>query len=149
MENPWTEIQERPIDDENKLIPDYYIDRPVYPQFQGIKFQPTPEYKPKEPGVDVETQVVDHELFDYYLEVEPILQVLVGRTIEQSRIELCEDYERHQEMLHRVTIKLWCQKLIDGIRKEEKRRIDGYSKKRGPLFKKTSRKAKKRASTQN
>jgi hypothetical protein len=29
MENPWNEVHDRPIDDENKLIPDYYIDRPV------------------------------------------------------------------------------------------------------------------------
>jgi len=36
---------------------------------------------------------MDPELFDYELEVEPILQVLVGKSLEQARIEVIEQYE--------------------------------------------------------
>ena len=32
-------------------------------------------------------------MFDYENEVEPILQVLVGKSIEQARIEVIEGYE--------------------------------------------------------
>ena len=28
-ENPYIELVDRPVDDEGKIIPDYYIDRPV------------------------------------------------------------------------------------------------------------------------
>mmetsp|Transcript_35845 Transcript_35845/g.32242 ORF Transcript_35845/g.32242 Transcript_35845/m.32242 type:complete len:85 (-) Transcript_35845:1132-1386(-) len=42
-ENPYIELVDRPVDDEGKIIPDYYIDRP-----------PTPEYRPKSPGREVE-----------------------------------------------------------------------------------------------
>ena len=36
-------------------------------------------------GVDAATQVEDGELFDFDAEVEPILEVLVGKTLEQVR----------------------------------------------------------------
>ena len=58
---------------------------------------------------------MDRELFDYRREVEPILQVLVGRTLEQSRIELVEDYERTQENLHRVIFLSVSSEVLDGI----------------------------------
>jgi len=70
--------------DENMIEPDYYIDRP-----------PDAVYIPDEEGVDKAIQLnnVDPDLFDYNVEVEPILQVLVGKSIEQARIEVIEDYE--------------------------------------------------------
>lgn len=42
------------------------------------------------------TQIYNHEIFDFETEAEPILQVLVGRSIECSRIELIEEYEREE-----------------------------------------------------
>lgn len=36
---------------------------------------------------------VDPDLFDFDLEVEPILQVLVGKSLEQARIEVIELHE--------------------------------------------------------
>lgn len=50
---------------------------------------------PDEEGVDKAIQLnnIDPDLFDYNLEVEPILQVLVGKSLEQARIEVIEDYE--------------------------------------------------------
>ena len=70
----------------------YYIDRP-----------PTPHYIPLPPGVDKVTQIerYDWDLHDFDVEVEPILEVLVGRTLEQSRIELVEEWEDQVWKQHR------------------------------------------------
>lgn len=69
----------------SEIPPDFYVDRPK-----------TPEFIPNEKGIDKETQVVDTELFDFELEVEPILQVLVGKSCENARIEVVEEWEQDQ-----------------------------------------------------
>lgn len=71
--------------DEDQLEPDYYIDRP-----------PSPIYIPNPDGEIKSTQIEDRDpdLFDFNLEVEPILQVLVGKALEHAQIECIEDYER-------------------------------------------------------
>lgn len=51
-----------PVEDERFINIDFYVDRP-----------PTPEFKPLEPGIDVECQVEDYELFDFDIEVESVL----------------------------------------------------------------------------
>jgi len=61
---------------------DPFLDRP-----------PSPLYIPAKTGVDVETQIEDGELFDFDLESKPILEVLVGKTIEQSLMEVMEEEE--------------------------------------------------------
>ena len=43
---------------------------------------------------------VDPDLFDFNLEVEPILQVLVGKSLEQARIEVIERHENGVLALH-------------------------------------------------
>ena len=63
-------------------------------KFQIYKIKPTPEYKPLPKGVDVATQLEDRELFDFDLEAQPILQVLIGRCLENSKMELIEEYEK-------------------------------------------------------
>ena len=48
-------------------------------------FQPRPEtppYVPKKTGIDKITQIEDYDLFDYDREVQPILNVLLTKTIE-------------------------------------------------------------------
>jgi len=70
----WLELDDRyNMVDENMLEPDYYIDRP-----------PSATYIPDEEGNDIAIQVhnYDPDLFDYEMEVEPILQVLVGKALE-------------------------------------------------------------------
>ncbi|RKO93328.1 radial spoke protein 3-domain-containing protein [Blyttiomyces helicus] len=62
---------------------------------------PSPLYIPQKSGVDVATQVYDGELFDFDYEVAPILEILVGKTIEQALMEVHEEEElellrRHQ-----------------------------------------------------
>ncbi|KAJ3388152.1 Radial spoke head protein 3 [Entophlyctis sp. JEL0112] len=62
---------------------------------------PSPLYIPQKSGSDVATQIYEGELFDFDFEVEPILEVLVGKTLEQALMEVAEEDElevlkRHQ-----------------------------------------------------
>ena len=80
---------------------DAFLDRP-----------PTPLFIPAKTGLDVATQIQEGDvsivmnitssmmyvvlflqLFDFDLEVKPILEVLVGKTIEQSLVEVMEEEE--------------------------------------------------------
>jgi len=61
---------------------DAFLDRP-----------PSPLFVPAKTGVDVETQILEGELFDFDIEVKPILEVLTGKTIEQSLLEVMEEEE--------------------------------------------------------
>ena len=48
---------------------------------------------PKKTGIDEETQIWDYELFDYDWEVNPILNVVVDKTLEQALLEVEEETE--------------------------------------------------------
>lgn len=61
---------------------DPFLDRP-----------PSPLFIPAKTGTDVATQIEDGELFDFDLEVKPILEVLVGKTCEQALMEVMEEEE--------------------------------------------------------
>ncbi|CAI5684008.1 radial spoke head protein 3 homolog [Oreochromis niloticus] len=61
---------------------DPFLDRPA-----------TPLFIPAKSGKDVETQIEEGELFDFDVEVQPVLEVLVGKTIEQSLLEVMEEEE--------------------------------------------------------
>jgi len=61
---------------------DAFLDRP-----------PTPLFIPAKTGIDASTQILEGELFDFDLEVKPILEVLVGKTLEQSLLEVMEEEE--------------------------------------------------------
>lgn len=67
---------------EKEALTDFYIDRPVDRLFVYRK-----------DGVDQEAQIWEGDLFDFDTEVEPILQALLGKTIEQSRMEVLEEEE--------------------------------------------------------
>lgn len=54
---------------------------------------PSPAYIPKKTGVNVGTQIEDGDLFNFDLEVEPILRVIVTKTLEQARLEIEEQEE--------------------------------------------------------
>merc|ERR1719387_1361275 len=63
---------------------------------QTDEFLPEPppqEYLPQKTGIDAFTQVEDGELFDFNVEVEPLLDVLVNKTLEQSLMEVEEEHE--------------------------------------------------------
>ena len=53
----------------------------------------TPRFMAKKRGVDKKTLVEDNELFLFDEEVEPILSVLCGKTLEVSRMEVLEEEE--------------------------------------------------------
>jgi len=56
--------------------------------------EPPPEhFVPQKTGIDVHTQVEDGEIFNFDFEVEPILDVLVNKTLEQSIMEVEEEHE--------------------------------------------------------
>ncbi|CAN9500186.1 unnamed protein product [Ophioblennius macclurei] len=61
---------------------DAFLDRPASPLFI-----------PAKSGKDVETQIEEGELFDFDLEVQTVLEVLVGKTMEQSLLEVMEEEE--------------------------------------------------------
>ncbi|XP_078503118.1 radial spoke head protein 3 homolog [Lissotriton helveticus] len=61
---------------------DAFLDRP-----------PTPLFIPAKTGADVATQIEEGELFDFDIEVKPMLEVLVGKTIEQALLEVMEEEE--------------------------------------------------------
>mmetsp|Transcript_78924 Transcript_78924/g.218372 ORF Transcript_78924/g.218372 Transcript_78924/m.218372 type:complete len:460 (-) Transcript_78924:97-1476(-) len=85
------ELTERTVEFEAETQTDFLLDRPASPLFMPAKI-----------GVDIETQIEDGELFDFDVECEPVLEVLVGKTLEQSMMEVLEEEEleslrRHQE----------------------------------------------------
>lgn len=58
-----------------------------------VEYIPEQLYIPKKTGIDAFTQVENDELFNFDREVEPIIQVLVTKTIEQSLLEVEEEVE--------------------------------------------------------
>lgn len=90
-QNDWAELDDyENMADEYELEPDYFVDKP-----------PTPVFMENPKGTDQEVQVEDHELFDFDLEVEPILQVLVGKACENARVEVIEEWEKDQLIDHK------------------------------------------------
>ena len=59
-----------------------YIDRPQTPLFTPVKN-----------GEDASTQINKGDLFDFDEEVEPIINVLTFKTLEESRMEVLEEEE--------------------------------------------------------
>jgi len=68
--------------DHVEVEPDFYVDKGN-----------DAVYIPDAEGAEKSTMLYNYDVFDFNLEVEPILQVLIGKTLEQSRVEVIEDYE--------------------------------------------------------
>merc|ERR1712085_212926 len=84
------ELTERTAEFEAETQTDFLLDRPT-----------TPLFIPGKSGVDNGTQIEENDLFDFEAECEPILEVLVGQTIEKAIRECGEEEEleamrRHQ-----------------------------------------------------
>ncbi|CEG37518.1 flagellar radial spoke protein [Plasmopara halstedii] len=58
-----------------------------------LNLHPPITFVPLPSGVDVATQIEINDLFDFDLEVEPILEVLVGKGLELGMLELLEENE--------------------------------------------------------
>lgn len=74
--------------EETKLVSD------VTTQTDAFTAQtPRQPYVPAKTGVDAGTQIEQGELFDFDVEVEPLLGVIVGKTLEQGLLEVLEEQE--------------------------------------------------------
>lgn len=84
------ELSDRVIESEAETQTEAFMDKPAEPLFM-----------PAVTGVDASTQVDVDELFDFDMEVQPVLEVLVGKTLEHAMMEVLEEEEieavrRHQ-----------------------------------------------------
>jgi hypothetical protein len=59
----------------------------------NVQVVPTPWGMPQIRGQSKKTLVEDNELFLFEDEVEPLLSVLCGKTLEQARMEVLEEEE--------------------------------------------------------
>ena len=76
------ELADRPIEAEATTQTEPFLDRP-----------PSPLFVPSKTGVDKETEIPSGDLFDFDVEVKPILEVLVGKTLRISMLEVMEEEE--------------------------------------------------------
>lgn len=95
-ENYLEELTDKVIEHDVDTQTDAFMDRP-----------PSPIFIPMKTGVDIATQIYEGELFDFDTEVDPILEVLVGKTLEQSMMEVMEEEEllamrQHQEKFEQI-----------------------------------------------
>lgn len=88
-----------PVDLTNNLVAKEVIPVLDTVEAQTDEFLPEPppeQYQPQKTGVNESTQVEDGELFIFDFEVEPILEVLINKTLEQSIMEVEEENEIDQ-----------------------------------------------------
>ncbi|NWQ63508.1 RSPH3 protein, partial [Neopipo cinnamomea] len=83
------EICDRIVEVDGECQTDEFLDRP-----------PTPLFIPAKTGKDIATQIEEGELFDFDIEVKPILEVLIGKTVEQALLEVMEEEELAQLRAH-------------------------------------------------
>jgi len=76
------ELNDRPIENDAETQTAPFLDRP-----------PSPLFVPAKIGYDKDTQIENGDLFDFDTEVIPILEVLVGKTLETSLYEVMEEEE--------------------------------------------------------
>jgi radial spoke head protein 3 len=76
------ELTDRPIDVDAETQTQAFMDRPASPLFV-----------PARTGQDVITQILPGDLWDFDLEVDPILEVLVGKTLHVAMLELMQEEE--------------------------------------------------------
>lgn len=114
------ELSDRVEEADQECQTDAFLDRP-----------PSPLFIPAKTGMDVCTQIYEGDLFDFDIEVKPILEVLVGKTVEQSLLEVMEEEElaslRQQQ---RAFEELRNAELVEQQRLEEQERRHREEKER-------------------
>jgi len=106
------ELTDRVEETDMAVQTDPFLDRP-----------PSPLFIPAKTGVDVETQIEEGDLFDFDMESKPILEVLVGKTIEQALMEVMEEEELDRLRDHQLEFEeLRNAELIETQRLEEQAR---------------------------
>lgn len=98
-------IEETDVDTQT----DAFLDRPASPLFI-----------PAKSGLDAATQIENGELFDFDIEVRPILEVLIGKTVEQAMMEVMEAEELARLRQHQQEFEeLRNTELVETQRREE------------------------------
>ena len=82
------ELTDKPVEMDMETQTQAFMDRPASPLFVPTRI-----------GQDMVTQIMPGDLFDFDLEVEPILEVLVGKTLHVAMLELMQEEEL--EAIHR------------------------------------------------
>ena len=76
------ELTDKPVELDAETQTQAFMDRPASPLFVPTRI-----------GQDMVTQIMPGDLFDFELEVEPILEVLVGKTLHVAMLELMQEEE--------------------------------------------------------
>jgi hypothetical protein len=114
------ELSDRVEESDIAVQTDAFLDRP-----------PTPLFVPAKTGLDIHTQIEEGDLFDFDVEVRPILEVLVGKTLEQSLLEVMEEEELAQlRAQQRSFEQLRNAELVEQQRLEEQERRHSEEKMR-------------------
>ncbi|KAK3098471.1 hypothetical protein FSP39_019766 [Pinctada imbricata] len=114
------ELSDRVEEADVEVQTDAFLDRP-----------PSPMYVPAKTGVDITTQILEGDLFDFDVEVKPILEVLVGKTVEQALLEVMEEEElANLRSQQRAFEELRNAELVEQQRLEEQERRHREEKER-------------------
>lgn len=114
------ELSDRVEEADVEVQTDAFLDRP-----------PSPMYVPAKTGVDTTTQILEGDLFDFDIEVKPILEVLVGKTVEQALLEVMEEEElANLRSQQRAFEELRNAELVEQQRLEEQERRHREEKER-------------------
>jgi len=114
------ELSDRVEEADVEAQTDAFLDRP-----------PTPLFVPAKTGMDIATQIYEGDLFDFDIEVKPILEVLVGKTVEQALLEVMEEEElANLRAQQRAFEELRNAELVETQRLEEQERRHREEKER-------------------
>lgn len=94
---------------DRELQTDIFVERPE-----------SPAYIPAKIGVDTGTQIENSELFDFDLEVFPLLETIVAKTIEQATFECQseEELRRIEEHVQSLIVKR-DEEIADNVKREK------------------------------
>jgi hypothetical protein len=89
-------------DDYLEELVDQIFEQDSGTQTEALEELPVPPiFMPKPIGEDVATSIEEGELFDFELAVEPLLEVIVGKALEQALMEVLEEEELERLQRHR------------------------------------------------
>ncbi|XP_061482086.1 radial spoke head protein 3 homolog [Rhineura floridana] len=113
-------------------IADRIIEVDIECQTDAFLLRPgSPLFIPQKTGADAATQVEEGELFDFELEVRPIVEVLVGKTIEQGLLEVMEEEELTNLQAHQYAYQeLYNAEIAEMQRLEEREKRHQEEKER-------------------
>ena len=76
------EILDKPIVSEQVCQTDLFLERPITPPFVPVKY-----------GIDIATEILPGDLFNFDIEVEPIIQNFVSKIMTVALLEIAQENE--------------------------------------------------------